>query len=151
MYLQPRINPNGYLIVTLNSKQVSLHRLVAPHFLPNPYGYSQVNHKDGNKQNNHFSNLEWCSAEQNTQHALETGLRKGYVSVDVKRAMLQRALDGELVIDLAKEVGNHPNTLNRMLRVQAEKDGRTDEWKASTAKKRKATAIKNLEVVNAKY
>lgn len=149
VFLEQRTNRNGYKIVTLNGKQLAVHRLVALHFLPNPYQYPHVNHKDGNKANNHVDNLEWCTAEQNIQHALKTGLRKGFVHVDVKREMLQRALNGELVSDLAIEVGNHPNTLNRMLRVQAEKDGRADEWKAEVRRKRRNTAIKNLEKINA--
>jgi hypothetical protein len=63
--LEGRVNPNGYVIVQLNSKQLSIHRLVAQHFLPNPYEYPQVNHIDGDKLNNHVSNLEWCTHEQN--------------------------------------------------------------------------------------
>lgn len=149
-FLDPRTNPNGYKVVTLSGKQLSVHRLVALHFLPNPYGYDQVNHKDGNKDNNHVNNLEWCSSLMNAEHALKTGLRKGYIHVGLKRALLQRALNGELVADLATEIGNHPNTLNRMLRVQAEKDGKAELWKTETARKRKATAIKNLEKINAR-
>ena len=46
-------NPNGYLKVGLadgkgGHTQLSVHTLVAKHFLPNPYGYTQVNHRDGN-------------------------------------------------------------------------------------------------------
>lgn len=149
LFLEQRTNRNGYKIVTLDGEQLAVHRLVALHYLPNPYQYPQVNHKDGNKANNHANNLEWCTAAQNMQHALKTGLRRGYVHVDIKREMLRRALNGELVSDLAIEVGNHPNTLNRMLRVQAEKDGRADEWKAEVRRKRRSTAIKNLEKINA--
>ena len=150
LYLVFRKNKNGYLIASLGKEQLSVHRLVALHFLPNPYQYPHVNHIDGNKENNHVSNIEWCTPEQNAQHALKTGLRKGYVHVDVKREMLERALQGELIYDLALEVGNHPNTLSRMLRVQAEKDGRIHEWKDETARKRKNTALKNLEIINAR-
>lgn len=149
IFLSPRINPNGYLIVTLDGEQLSVHRLVALHFLPNPYQHPQVNHKDGDKANNHADNLEWCSATFNAQHALETGLRKGFVHVDIRRALLERVLRGETVADIVHEVGNHPNTLNRMLRQQAEKDGRAWEWKAEAKRKRKLTAIKNLEIINA--
>ncbi len=148
--LSPRTNPNGYSVVTLDGKQVAVHRLVAMHFLPNPYQHPQVNHKDGDKTNNHVSNLEWCSAEHNAQHALATGLRGGFVHVDVRRALLQRVLFGETVADIAPEVGNHPNTLNKMLRNQAEKDGLSDLWKAEAQRKRRTTALKNLENINAR-
>jgi hypothetical protein len=146
--LEQRTNPNGYKIVALNSKQLSVHRLVAAHFIPNPYQHPQVNHKNGDKSDNRIANLEWCSAADNQQHALETALRGGFVHIDTKRALLERALQGELSTDLALEVGNHPNTLNRMLRVQADKDGRTAEWVAESKRKRKNVALKNLEVIN---
>lgn len=45
-----------------------VHRLVAQTFLFNPNQLPEVNHKDFDKSNNHISNLEWCSKEQNTQH-----------------------------------------------------------------------------------
>ena len=50
-------------------KKFFVHRLVAEALIPNPHNYAEVNHKDGDKQNYHVSNLEWCSKEQNMQHA----------------------------------------------------------------------------------
>lgn len=55
---------------------VRVHRFVALKYLANPFGYEQVNHKDGDKGNNHVSNLEWCSGFQNYTHAVKTGLHK---------------------------------------------------------------------------
>jgi hypothetical protein len=147
--LAPRVNENGYHIVTLGGDQLLVHRLVAKHFLPNPYDHPQVNHKDGNKAHNQVDNLEWTSGAGNIQHALETGLRTGYVHVDVKRALLTRVLKGEFIVDLAPEVGNHPNTLTRMLRVQASKDGLSKAWEQAMKERRLATALSNLEKINA--
>ncbi len=70
--------PNGYWFVCLAKngtyKQEMTHRLVAKTFIPNPNNLPVVNHIDGNKNNNHVTNLEWCSHSQNRQHAYDTGL-----------------------------------------------------------------------------
>lgn len=47
-----------------------VHRLVAKLFLPNPSNLPVVNHKDGNKQNNSLSNLEWCTNSYNVRHSM---------------------------------------------------------------------------------
>jgi hypothetical protein len=69
----------GYVYVQFyyngTNHPVRLHRLVAQHFVPNPNGYEEVNHKDGNKQNNCADNLEWCSRSHNVKHSFEVGLK----------------------------------------------------------------------------
>lgn len=57
-------------------KLFKVHRLVAEYFIPNPNNYPVVNHIDGDKQNSHYTNLEWCSYKQNSVHAVKTGLVK---------------------------------------------------------------------------
>lgn len=69
----------GYLRTTFfkDGKQetVKCHRVVAMAFMPieNP-GEMEVNHKDGDKSNNHISNLEWCTRQENANHAKINGL-----------------------------------------------------------------------------
>ena len=71
---------DGYWAIGLymNSKLKSfkVHRLVADAFIPNPLGRKEINHIDGNKKNNHVSNLEWSTRSENVKHSFDTGLRK---------------------------------------------------------------------------
>lgn len=68
-------NCHGYREVDLRfnnkSKRCRVHRLVATAFMPNenPDVKIFINHKDGNRSNNHVDNLEWCTASENTEHA----------------------------------------------------------------------------------
>ncbi len=94
-YYRVSLSRNGAFI----SQQV--HRLVAKAFIPNPAGYSQINHKDENKSNNVVNNLEWCDSKYNnnygahSQHISETRRKnkKGYKKV------VQYDLDNNLICE----------------------------------------------------
>lgn len=86
----------GYLKLGLNKnnkkKMFRISRLVAEAFIPNPNNYPQINHKDGNKQNNHYKNLEWCNNSQNRIHGFRTGLIKkpiGELNPNSKLTLIQ--------------------------------------------------------------
>jgi hypothetical protein len=66
------------VLLTKDKKQVCrrVHRLVAQAWIPNPHNKKFINHKDGNKLNNHIDNLEWVTSKENNQHAIKTGLKK---------------------------------------------------------------------------
>lgn len=73
------IGSRGYLHTSLTdstgeTKNHDIHRLVAYYYVDNPDKKPQVNHKDGDKTNNHYKNLEWVTNGENLMHASETGL-----------------------------------------------------------------------------
>lgn len=73
-------NRTGYARVSLcrdgEIKRKFVHRIVAESFLPDPnIPDAIVNHLDGDKLNNHYTNLGWTTHKENLQHALDTGLR----------------------------------------------------------------------------
>ena len=78
--LKPGKNPKGYDIVSLykDGEQCTkkVHRLVAEAFLNRDVYEHEVNHKDGNKNNNSMNNLEWCTGSYDITHAYNRGLRK---------------------------------------------------------------------------
>ena len=79
------ITKYGYKVITLRNKNKLsikfIHRLVAEYFIDNlnPTIYTSVNHKDENKLNNKFDNLEWCTPKYNCNY----GTRNDKISTPV--------------------------------------------------------------------
>lgn len=111
------ITSNGYYSVALGviNKQVqriSVHRLVAYLFIPNPNKLPIVNHIDGNRLNCCTHNLEWCTFAHNTQHSVQIlGKNRGEGSGTAKtnntevKEIRRMYSDGRTIIDIAKHVG----------------------------------------------
>ena len=79
--LKPRVKKKtGYVDITLVKNKIRktflLHRLIAMAFIKNDLTKLEVNHIDGDKCNNHYSNLEWCTHKENMRHAWKMGLNK---------------------------------------------------------------------------
>lgn len=68
--------PAVILYIKKKRFQIKVHRLVALYFIPNQYNKPQINHIDGDKLNNHFTNLEWNTHTENQQHAWANGLKE---------------------------------------------------------------------------
>ena len=70
--MKPYVNHNGYLKIGLmkNGKchKKRINRLVAMAFIENPDNLPQVDHIDGNKQNNSITNLRWANNSENRRH-----------------------------------------------------------------------------------
>jgi len=75
--LKQHKNNCGYLLVSIpisgRRPTKTVHRLVAQTFINNPQNLPQVNHKDGNRENNNVSNLEWCTASYNSKYREKFG------------------------------------------------------------------------------
>jgi hypothetical protein len=69
-----------YLKITVSSggikKGESIHRLVGLHFIPPVEGKPHINHKTGDKFKNHYTQLEWCTPQENNEHGVKMGLLK---------------------------------------------------------------------------
>lgn len=108
--LKPRSN-NSYQYVNfkINGKNINfaVHRIVANAFIPNPNGYTEVNHKDYDKTNNCVDNLEWVSSSQNKQHAFlkkENKRSRGKaVNQYTKEGIFIKTFD--TITDAAEELG----------------------------------------------
>jgi hypothetical protein len=75
-----------YNIFTQKYDMIKVHRIVAKCFLeniPDNIDELMVNHKDGNKSNNHKDNLEYVTNQQNVQHAYNTGLNKNVCKIAI--------------------------------------------------------------------
>lgn len=77
--LKKQVNNCGYEYVILSSKEekhktLTVHRIVAKTFIPNPEEKEDVNHIDGNKLNNNVNNLEWTTTQENIIKRYEIGI-----------------------------------------------------------------------------
>ncbi|WP_042370319.1 NUMOD4 domain-containing protein [Bacteroides neonati] len=88
------INNKCYKMVSLSkngkAKSMLVHRLVSYSFIQNASNYSQVNHIDGNKENNCIDNLEWCSNSYNQVHRISVL----HQDVATRKPVCQIGLDG---------------------------------------------------------
>lgn len=93
-------------------KVYRLHRQIAKAFVENTLNKPHVNHKDGDKQNNAASNLEWVTPKENSEHSVRTGLHPtaaslphGKLTPEVTSTARDRILAGELIQDVCKSLG----------------------------------------------
>lgn len=119
-YLRTNLAKNG------TNHTVKVHRVVAEAFIPNPDNLPQVNHKDGDKTNNHVSNLEWCTVSENQRHAYRIGLKSNRGEKNPAHKL--NLSDVEFIrkhytprhpeygtVGLAKRFGVHRKTISRII------------------------------------
>ena len=120
-------NKFGYMMVPLGTgtkqkKLCAVHRLVLIAFTEHRPDM-QVNHKDGDKTNNHISNLEWVTAKQNCEHRQASGLgikgercHSAKLTADQIPAIKELREKGLSQQKIADEYGVSQNAISRLLR-----------------------------------
>lgn len=117
--LKQKVNKDGYMMFNLcpgdgSKVTVTIHKLVATAFIPNPENKPVVNHKNGKKDFNWYKNLEWATYQENTQHAMKTGLapKDGVDNPNNK-------YDEDIIHTVCKllEDGHTPTKISRMIDV----------------------------------
>lgn len=119
------VRKDGYTVVNTRKSTNLVHRMVAELYVANSNNKPQVNHKDGDKTNNHWSNLEWVTNSENQKHAYDTGLKSGWQggnnpkqilsSKDLETARYLKSI-GWMQKDIANELGVAPNTIHYALK-----------------------------------
>lgn len=126
--LKPKRSKYGYLCVNLNKDGTAsmqyVHVLVAKAFVGGYLPGYEVNHEDGNKENNHYKNLKWCSHPDNLKHAHKTGLCVTPKGFHHPRATLKEAgyaeimrlhNEGKSVNEIVKLLGVKYNIIYRIV------------------------------------
>lgn len=103
------------------AKNTRINRLVAFTWIEREAYKDQVNHKDGDKHNNHVDNLEWVTGSENQRHAFDTGLRaKGSdlynatLTEDQVHDICRHLIDNWRVIDIAAKFGCSKDVVNKI-------------------------------------
>lgn len=115
--LKGRLTKSGYLQVSLKIDETNkfsnryIHRLVAIYWIDNPEDKREVNHKDGNKENNNINNLEWVTSSENQKHRHSIGINK-----TSNRRVGKFTKDGELVAEY-NSIQEAANAENNGIRV----------------------------------
>ncbi len=123
MIKKKTLNVYKYEVVNIQGHGTKIvHRLIADVFCPNPDNKPQVNHLDGNRSNNIYTNLEWCTPMENTRHAMNTGLFKfGEDSHDAKLSnsdvteIVKRLHDGESCMAISKDYNVGDGAINDIM------------------------------------
>lgn len=127
------LSVNGYKFfhTIQDGKRVNVytHSTVARLFVKGRRAGYQVNHIDGNKQNNRVDNLKWVSAKANMKHAAKMGLcRKGPHKSDAAVQAMYAERDKYSQIQLAKRHGMSRTSVNMII------NGHRRRWAIEEAK-----------------
>jgi|26BtaG_2_1085354.scaffolds.fasta_scaffold03894_4 hypothetical protein len=151
-FLTLHLKSDGYVTVGLKRKTFYVHRLVILAYSPvDDYESLQVNHKDGDKSNNRWSNLEWSTPQENSLHAVRTGLNpKRNLTDEQVHSICKMLEDGVKTSEIA-EVFNCPTST-----VGAIKSGQnfkyiSQEYNWSSRSRSKSLTITKVNAICKKF
>lgn len=121
-----------------------IHRLVATEFCENhnPNKYKEVNHIDGNKENNNSSNLEWCDRAYNNKHAYVKGLHTLHGCYGNKKKVAKVDLVSKIIIEIFESVEMAANSVGSL---QANISACCNYYEDSTRYKRAINSVKGYK------
>ena len=139
-YLTPSVFQNGYKTITFNCngvrQKISLHRLLANSFIPNPNNLPVVMHRDNNKLNCELSNLKWGTYSENNSQAIRDGLNtiprpdnRKYFNLYNENCPVSFNLLGIKSIMEKTEINNSSRLFNYMRRKTSITSGPFKDWK----------------------
>jgi hypothetical protein len=90
------LDKDGYVCINLSKDKIikgfKIHRLLAQSFIDNLNNFKEINHKNGIKNDNNISNLEWCDRSHNLKEAYKLGLKKFNMTDEVKNKIREKRL-----------------------------------------------------------
>lgn len=100
------VNGVGYPVASISNekhqvKTKTIHSLVAEAFIPKVEGKKIINHIDGDKTNNHVSNLEWCTYSENIAHSYKVTRKPILRENNKKTGQKHTYINSRLVFDLS--------------------------------------------------
>lgn len=131
--LKPSYDKYGYLVLHIRlpggvRKTPAVHRLVAMAWCDGYAPGLMVNHKDGVKDNNHASNLEWVTSAENNAHAVTNGLRRPKYSEETIAAIVSLRGGGVRMRVIAAATGASLGFVCDVINGRARKP--PEQWKA---------------------
>ena len=116
----PHRKYSSYLRVSLykdgKTKSHFVHRLIAESFIINSGDKPCVNHIDCNRHNNDASNLEWCTHQENSDHAGNKGRNFIKITNEMREEAIRRSINGESIHSIAKSFDVNESSVRMHLR-----------------------------------